>query len=455
MAKIQKIALMYVLTLIVFFYGYAVARFQIPPHAFLELRVQEVQAFVAGDALDRDTTIVDKIKSDTGLVPKRFLSEYPVGIDDHHLPLVMTGLNSRRDPPEAYINDQHLEGFRVIFGAMDFEESLWGALLISPEGEIIHTWQLSTEHLPLNKWPDTSKVLYGTYVGKDGSIIFSMQQNAGGIVKVDACSNEIWNVPGRYHHTVTSDDNGAVWSFTGVQGTIDQDMVKISVETGEILQTIDMTEVRKRNPDVHLWHLRNPHNQNYKEMSVTDHMTHGNDIEALTEEFAASFEQFEVGDLLISYASTNLVFILDPDTLEVKWWRVGIVDYQHDPDWEADGRISIFNNQTRHRMHGEKFSEIVSIDPKTYESEVTYSGEKVNFKSMYNGRHQLTKYDTRMITSSNQGWAFEIDNTGEIIFSFINTYNKAENKSLFLSKALRYPTDYFEGIPWEGCESHN
>jgi hypothetical protein len=102
-------------------------------------------------------------------------------------------------------------------------------------------------------------------------------------------------------------------------------------------------------------------------------------------------------------------------------------------------------------MHGEKFSEIVSIDPITYESEVVYSGEKNRFKSMYNGRHQLTKYDTRVITSSNQGWAFEVDKTGETIFSFINTYNKKDNKTLFLSKALRYPTEYFEGKPWEDC----
>ena len=240
MVNIQKMALFYILTLIIFFYGYAVARFQVPPYAFLESRIQEVQAFIAGDALDRDTTIVDKIKSDAGLAPKRFLGGYPVGIDDHHISLITPGLNGRRDPPQVYINDQHTEGYRVIFGAMDFEESLWGALLISPEGKTIHTWQLSTEHLPSNRWPDTRKVLYGTHIGKDGSIIFSMQQNAGGIVKVDACSNELWNLPGRYHHTVTSDDKGAVWSFTGTQGTIDQDMVKISVETGEILKTIDM-----------------------------------------------------------------------------------------------------------------------------------------------------------------------------------------------------------------------
>lgn len=34
---------------------------------------------------------------------------------------------------------------------------------------------------------------------------------------------------------------------------------------------------------------------------------------------AAGFPGLEPGDLELSYASTNLVFIVDPDTLEVKW----------------------------------------------------------------------------------------------------------------------------------------
>lgn len=336
---------------------------------------------------------------------------------------------------------------------MDFEESLWGAVLISPEGEAIHTWHLSTEHLP-GSLPDHAKVLYGTHIGSDGSIIFSMQEYAGGLVKVDVCSNEIWNTPGSYHHTVTSDDDGAFWSFTGRQDTLDQDMVMMSEKTGEILKTIEMSEVQKRNGDVHLWHLRDPlRKKKFKSISSRGHMTHGNDIEPLTEEFAASFKQFEVGDLLISYASINLVFILDPDTLEVKWWRVGITDYPHDPDWEVDGRITIFNNQTRDMIHGEKFSEIVSINPRDYKSKVIYSGEKNHFRSAYNGRHQLTEHGTRMITSSLQGWAFEVDESGKTVFSFINTYNKKDKNSLFLSNALHFPVDYFEGKPWEKCGS--
>ena len=186
-------------------------------------------------------------------------------------------------------------------------------------------------------------------------------------------------------------------------------------------------------------------------MHLSDHMTHGNDIEPLPNELAASFDQFDAGDLLISYASTNLVFVLDPDSLEVKWWRMGIADYQHDPDWEEDGYIRIFNNQLRHKVHGEDFSEIVSIDPVTYESEIIFSGEKTEFTSGCCGRHQVTEYDSRIMTSARQGWALEVDGAGEIVFSYINTYDSEAGKALFLSNALRYPAEYFDGKPWEDC----
>ena len=52
MGKAQKAALLYILILAAFFYGYAVARFGIPPSAFLESIVQEIKTFRAGGVMD-------------------------------------------------------------------------------------------------------------------------------------------------------------------------------------------------------------------------------------------------------------------------------------------------------------------------------------------------------------------------------------------------------------------
>jgi hypothetical protein len=180
------------------------------------------------------------------------------------------------------------------------------------------------------------------------------------------------------------------------------------------------------------------------------HMTHGNDIQPLTPAMAVHFPGFEVGDLIISYASTNLIFILDPETLKVKWWRVGISDFQHDPNWEPDGTIAIFSNNQRSDIH---FSDIVTVDPETMEHHIVVDGSKLDFYSPANGRHQLTEFGTRYVTSSQQGWAFEVDRSGKIVSSFVNVIDSAEGRALHLSEALRFNEGYFDTEFWKKCSN--
>ena len=151
---------------------------------------------------------------------------------------------------------------------------------------------------------------------------------------------------------------------------------------------------------------------------------------------------------MISYATTNLLFVLDPQSLKVKWWRVGISDYQHDPDWEADGTISIYSNNIR----SGKYSDIVSIDPTNYQHEVIHRGSTVDFLGGINGRQQLTPYGTRFITSSQQGWAYEVDTDNSIVFSFVNNVSKEHRHAMHLAEAWRFSEDYFTSPFWQSCQ---
>lgn len=441
MNTIQKFALIYAFSMALLFYGYAVGRFEVFPHALVEKYASDFEKFAEGDPLEKESSIAQKLLSDLSLTYARWA--YPVP------PLAIEGAQTlqhsafdKRDAPLYYVHEDHRAGYRAIIGAFDLAGgTFWGGVLINSDSEVIHTWNLSTEHIE-GAAADRLKNLYGVHVFPDGSVIFNMGKRSGGIVKVDACSNIAWTRPGNYHHAISPDEHGNIWSFVGASGAYDQDLVLISIDTGEILKRIDMTEVRAVNPDLHIWNLGGIGN------IVSGHMTHANDVDPLPASVVHEYPGLEAGDLAISYASTNLTFILDPDTLEVKWWRIGISDFHHDPDWEPGGQITIYSNNHR----SEKIvSDIVTINYETMQQEVILRGEPYEFYSDANGRHQLTPYGTRLVTSSKQGWAFEVDAEGKLVSSFVNKVDGDNLNALHLSEAWRFDEDYFDDAFWRAC----
>tara|TARA_B110000503_G_scaffold91898_1_gene138704 strand:- start:2303 stop:3658 length:1356 start_codon:yes stop_codon:yes gene_type:complete len=449
MKKIQVFAIAYIIGMFFLVCGYSIGRFKIFPYEMIEPLIQEYQTFAKGDVMEKKTSALEKLLHDWGFSFARLLYTYPELAIKNSTPLHHPALEKRDELPLLFIDKNHREGYRIVIGALNLNEAFWGGLLISPSGEAIHAWEMSSAHMPGGAPQEQLKNLYGVHVFPDGSAIFSTQESGGGLVKIDACSNVVWNLEGHFHHTVSPDDNGYFWSFQGSQKSLDQDMVRISVETGEIVQLIKMADVRKANPYLHIWDMHpltlDASQLTYKE---NGNATHGNDIEVLPKELAAEFSEYKPGDLLISYASTNLIFILDPNTLAVKWWRVGLSDMQHDPDWEPGGKISIYSNNSR---VDKEFSDIVTVDPKTMQHEVVHHGESVGFYSRMNGRQQLTPFGTRFITSATQGWAYEVDNEGSIVFSFVNNINKGKMQALHMAEAWRYREDYFDTDFWTSC----
>lgn len=424
-----------------------VGHYQIFPYKFVEAKVAEIDAFVKGDSMEKESTVVDKIQNDFGIAPKRFTYSYPAISRNDWKRVEIPGTRKRRSQPLIYMHPKHQVGYRVIVGALDFVETFWGAILISPDGRIIHTWLLSTDHLPTSEAKAEQKNLYGVHVFPDGSVIFNMQEKGGGIVKVGPCGREIWNSPGSFHHAVSPTEDGHFWTVQGTQYAFDQEYAKLSTDTGEIVEVINMADVRTKNPGARIWDLSKHLWTPMEKVLAEGNLTHSNDIDPLPANLVSKFGQFESGDLLISNAVTNLVFVMSPRTLAVKWWRIGLWDYPHDPDWQQDGRITVYDNSGRKP----RASNIIIIDPKTMEHDTLIDGNKYQFRSFINGRHQRTDFGTWMITISTQGRILEINDDGKMVFFFINKYDDDERAALHLSEAWRFSENYFEHDFWNSC----
>lgn len=443
--RAQRTAILYLLSLVLLLCGFAIGKFKLFPHD----HIMNIGAFVTGHELATNTSTVAKVMNDLDIEPSRFMRRYPATAASGARPLDVPGLNRRREKPLCRIDTKAPLGFHAVFGAMDFEDRLWGGLLLDEAGKVVHAWKLSTDHLPTNREIQGRKNLYGLALFGDGSVIFSQQEAGGGIVKVDGQNNVVWNLLGNYHHTISPTDDGTFWTFRGTQVDAFQNLAEVSIETGKIVRIINMVKVRQENPSLQFFNLHDevPLAKPRGTKRAKDPL-HGNDIDQLSEAFAPQFELFEAGDLLSSYRSINLIFVFDPDSLAIKWWRTGAWDRQHDSDWEADGTISVFSNNT---ISLRNCSDIVSIAPTSYRHKTLVDGEDFDFYSTFNGRQERTKFNTRIITSSSQGWVFEVDDDDRVVFSFVNNYKREGGTSLHMSEAYHVRRDFFTEEFLESC----
>lgn len=435
-------AMLYLVAALFFAWGAATVKFQVFPWQ----PMHTAAAFVRGDPSEH-TSLWDKVRNDMGWSPTRAMRVFPLAQVQGGVDLPLPNANERRDAAKLVVAPDFAGNYRLIVGALDFRRALWGAILIDPMAKkIIHSWPLSGEVKELNDLPDQLKNLYGVAFFRDGSAIYNMQEQNNGLIKVDACGIVEWTLPGVFHHVVSpTADMKNIWTFGGQQGDMHPKLMLVDVATGKIVRTIDMADVAAANSETFFFDLQRN--------ADVPHSTHPNDIEPLPSDLADAFPQFEAGDLAISYHTTNLIFVLDPDTLKIRWWYVGAGDGQHDPDWLADGTIALFNNNWRAARRGvTPYSTIVAIDPGARRHFTLVDGRRYDFYSETNGRQTFTDQGTVIIASSRQGRVFEVDlRTGRVVFEFVNYFDQEQNKTLHISEAFAIDKDFFDMKKLNAC----
>ncbi|MCE6960634.1 arylsulfotransferase family protein [Cereibacter sphaeroides] len=338
-------------------------------------------------------------------------------------------------------HDRMVPGRRLIAGAFEINGEIRNAaLLLSPDLKVERSWMLDEIAVGGQEPRETArKFVHGVEILRDGSLIFTFDGSIS-LQRFDACGGRLWTTPGNFHHSVAQhEEAGTVWTFS--DWTV---LAEVSVEDGRVLRQIAVEDIIARNPMIDILGLRiydeNDPDQNQR--NVTGEWLydpfHFNDAEPLPAALAAAFPGFEAGDLLISARSLNLVFVLDPDTLQIKWWRVGATQRQHDPDWLPDGTISVLDN----RMSRDA-SAIKRIDPVTYDATVKLDGQKMNFFTRIRGKHQTLENGGTVVSSTQQGRAFETDAEGHPVLEVLN--HKPGDESLFyvISEMRWLPSDYF------------
>lgn len=349
--------------------------------------------------------------------------------------------------------------------------------LIRRDGSVVRKWPLSY----FGYFPDASFLrtppqsernvdTHGTVLNPDGSVVVNFEY--AGTVKLDRCGATEWTVEAETHHSVEKAEGGGYWvagrdyvesmrpgmypPFTEMTAsrTYKVDTIIRIDEDGRIVKTVSIPGLLLNGG---LESVMTATGVIYvRDGSWDNELVHANKIAELDSRLAAQFPMFEAGDLAISLRQYNLVFVVDPDTWEIKWHQTGPWLRQHDPEFEADGTISVFNNNIYWNALGPgdvsgpdipRVSNIMKIDPATRQTRIVFGNRPgQEFVSVIRGKHDPMP-NGGLVTEFEAGRVFQYDDSGRIVWEYINRHDAQRVGEV--SEARIYDAGYFTVDGWD------
>ncbi len=416
---LQFVAAMFLVALFSFLAGTVVGKYEIFPFQYISQIKEAVSSLV----------------STGGIYPKNLVLVRDEGDD--------------RPQVKVLSSAQDLEGYVAVMG-FDSISGGYAVTLLNSSRQPIHRWAI--DYLALDSDGPSGKTdqPHGLNIRKDGSIIVNFDQGDV-MARLGYCGDLVWLQEGNFHHAIGHGLNDTLWTWSSEYDAYSpfQYLVNFDPETGEVLRSIGLVEDIIQKSQSAALQMTIPHGYDFDRANVSDDndlkdIFHPNDIEALSEDMAEQFPMLNAGDLLLSLRELHMVVIVDPETGDIKWLERGPWRFQHDPDFNQDGTISVYSNNT----YREK-SSIISIDPTTMKSKELLIQGDAEFYSGYLGKHTILPNGNVLFLSAGEGRVVEASSDGNVLFEYLNVVS---DKLLgHLQNAIWLPEGYFDELP--ECEN--
>ncbi|WP_171238986.1 arylsulfotransferase family protein [Ruegeria sp. HKCCA5763] len=336
-----------------------------------------------------------------------------------------------------------------------------GVRLIERDGTIVHEWNVSIfdtvgdpsfcRNPPATEW---NAIPHGTIIEPDGTITLGFE--SCGMIKLDRCSAPVWAQTELItHHSPNFMSNGDIVIAGGefvpdgpnVQWPYDdeywEDLIFVFSPDGTLKKSKRMTDLYIENDYQAILTATG------KFATWINGEFHLNEVEELSPELAPAFPMFEAGDLLLSIRNRNMIMVVDAEMETIKWHQIGPWIRQHDPDFQPDGTITLYDNNTDETNPGRRSggSRIYRVDPTTGETEIVYGGTpETHFYSRERATHQMQPDGSVLVTEAQGGRVFQVDSAGEIIWEWVNRYD--EDNVTWMHDASILPKSFFEVSDW-------
>ena len=329
-------------------------------------------------------------------------------------------LQSTRAPSETPIDfplpDQVAPGLVAVAG--DYKTRHTEVKVMDREGGVIHSWKPNWSEIwpgdegDFSPRPADSIYLHGVMILPDGSLVANFEHYS--TFRLDVCGNLMWKLDNLGHHSVNYAPDGTIWATAErrpQEGVLpypmhaanlrDWTMQNISMD-GEILRTIPVIDVLLNSDYEGLLYVSDRANPGDGVWGDTLHL---NDIDTFPEGMES--EIFETGDVMFSLRNISGIFVMDPDTLALKYVNVGQVMRQHDPDFVEGDWISVFDNRTfsMDAQAPATGSRIIEFNAVTGERRVVVDGAdpETEFFSQIMSVHQPLPNGNTLIVVSDDG----------------------------------------------------
>jgi len=259
-----------------------------------------------------------------------------------------------------------------------------------------------------------------------------------------------WALDRPFHHDVQVDDDGRIVAVVAVQIKAAEyptehtitDSVIVTLDTnGKFLQTFSLAALISRVPALleraraHLddpspyWSGDDgdvPDEAEAKRREWRRHdLFHVNTVALLPRALALpDGEEAPAGSILFSARHLDSIGIIDPTSERIIWhWGLGELQWPHHPSVLANGRILLFDNGV-----GRQQSRVLELDPVTQTVQWSYEPGPTFFSRSRGSAQRLPNGHT-LVTESTRGRVFEIDETGEIVWEFLNPQTDSEGNT--------------------------
>lgn len=353
-------------------------------------------------------------------------------------------------------------GFTLI--ASHFKEWDWrtGLRLIDEDGNPVHQWQADPQRLferigSTRGTRATERSVHGSYLFPNGDVLVTVDYV--GIARLDACSNVLWQLTNRAHHSIARAEDGTFWvpvttaatkatsdrypdGYPGLQQPINHDKLLHLTEDGEELETISVLDVLYRNGLFRYLRKTAP--------EYPGDLLHVNDVEPLSRVMSDQYPLFDAGDLVVSIKAPSLVMVIDPKTEDVKWHTADPFIQQHDPDFLGDGWIGVFDNNRDGTSRGTLLggSRIIALQPHTDSARVLFPTAIAEpFYTSFLGKWQQLDNGNLLLTEGRAGRVVEVGPDGSTVWEWVHQAHE-ESRAVEVTEGTRYDLDSAQVRSW-------